>query len=81
MYAPPGKMLVGHKGEGIFHAGFVYAPYVPLMLFPAVVNPNNFSKVLGIMTRYAKKMVNNRFYGVVNVKGLTYVPVSEFLGA
>jgi hypothetical protein len=81
MYAPAGKMLVGHKGEGIFHAGFIYAPYVPLMLFPAVVNPNNFSKVLGIMTRYAKKMVNNRFYGVINVKGLNYTPIAEFLGA
>lgn len=81
MYAPAGKMLVGHKGEGIFHAGFIYSPYIPLMLFPGVTNPNNFSKVLGIMTRYAKKMVNNRFYGVVNVKGLTYTPVAEFLGA
>jgi hypothetical protein len=32
-----------------------------------MVNPNNYSTILGCMTRYAKKMVNNRFFGKVIV--------------
>jgi hypothetical protein len=26
--------------------------------------------IKGIMTRYAKKMVNNRYFGVIDVKGI-----------
>jgi hypothetical protein len=33
-------------------------------------NPFNFTPIKGIMTRYAKKMVNNRYFGVINVSGL-----------
>ena len=66
-YAPANTVLIGHKGDGIFHAGYIYAPYVPLMLVPRMVNPNNYSTILGCMTRYAKKMVNNRFFGKVIV--------------
>jgi hypothetical protein len=78
-YAPAGVVLVGHKGDSIFHAGYIYAPYVPLMLMPKTINPADFKPVMGIMTRYAKKVVNNRFYGKVLVQGLPTVGPSEFL--
>jgi len=78
-YAPAGVVLVGHKGDSIFHAGYIYAPYVPLMLMPKTINPADFKPVMGIMTRYAKKVVNNRFYGKVLVQGLPVASPSEFM--
>jgi hypothetical protein len=69
-YFPAGKVLIGHKGKSLLDAGYVYAPYVPLQLTPTMFNPFNMTPIKGIMTRYAKKMVNNRYFGVIDVKGL-----------
>ena len=69
-YLPAGKILIGHKGKSLLDAGYIYAPYVPLQLTPTMYNPFNFTPIKGIMTRYAKKMVNNRYFGVINVSGL-----------
>jgi len=70
-YLPAGKVVIGHKGKSLLDAGYIYAPYVPLQLTPTMYNPFNFTPIKGIMTRYAKKMVNNRYFGVVNVSGLS----------
>jgi len=70
-YLPAGKVIIGHKGKSLLDAGYIYAPYVPLQLTPTMYNPFNFTPIKGIMTRYAKKMVNNRYFGVINVNGLT----------
>jgi len=69
-YFPPNKVLVGHKGKSLLDAGYIYAPYVPLQLTPTMYNPFNMTPIKGIMTRYAKKMVNNRYFGVITVKGI-----------
>ena len=69
-YFPPNMVLLGHKGNSMLDTGYVYAPYVPLQLTPTMYNPFNFTPIKGIMTRYAKKMVNNRFYGVIQVDGV-----------
>jgi hypothetical protein len=69
-YFPPNKILIGHKGKSLLDAGYIYAPYVPLQLTPTMYNPFNMTPIKGIMTRYAKKMVNNRYFGVIDVRGL-----------
>ena len=69
-YFPAGKILIGHKGKSLLDAGYVYAPYVPLQLTPTMYNPFTMTPIKGIMTRYAKKMVNNRYFGVINVSGV-----------
>ena len=69
-YFPPNTVLMGHKGSSLLDTGYVYAPYVPLQLTPTMYNPFNFTPIKGIMTRYAKKMVNNRFYGRIVVDGV-----------
>lgn len=69
-YLPAGKILIGHKGKSLLDAGYIYAPYVPLQLTPTMYNPFNMTPIKGIMTRYAKKMVNNRYFGLINVSGL-----------
>ena len=69
-YAPSYSMIIGHKGKSLLDTGYIYAPYVPMQLTPTMYNPFNFAPVKGIMTRYAKKSVNNRFYGHVRVDGV-----------
>jgi hypothetical protein len=70
-YAPAWSIIIGHKGKSLLDTGYIYAPYIPMQLTPTIYNPENFAPVKGIMTRYAKKCVNNRFYGAVKVDGLT----------
>jgi hypothetical protein len=69
-YFPPNKILIGHKGKSLLDAGYIYAPYVPLQLTPTMFNPFNMTPIKGIMTRYAKKMVNNRYFATIDVKGI-----------
>jgi hypothetical protein len=69
-YFPANKILIGHKGKSLLDAGYVYAPYVPLQLTPTMYNPFNMTPIKGIMTRYAKKMVNNRYFGIIDVQGI-----------
>jgi hypothetical protein len=69
-YFPAGKILIGHKGKSLLDAGYVYAPYVPLQLTPTMYNPFNMTPIKGIMTRYAKKMVNNRYFGIIECSGI-----------
>ena len=76
-YFPANKCLLGHKGTSLLDTGYVYAPYVPLQLTPTMYNPFNFAPIKGIMTRYAKKMVNNRFYGLITVDGVRTFDIRE----
>jgi hypothetical protein len=76
-YFPAGKILMGHKGTSLLDSGYIYAPYVPLQLTPTMYNPFNFTPIKGIMTRYAKKMVNNRFFGTIDVFGIQTFSLDE----
>lgn len=76
-YSPHWSIIIGHKGKSLLDTGYIYAPYVPMQLTPTMYNPFNFAPLKGIMTRYAKKMVNNRYYGHIRVDGLVHWPVSE----
>jgi len=76
-YSPWYSMIIGHKGKSLLDTGYIYAPYVPLQLTPTMYNPFNFAPVKGIMTRYAKKVVNNRFYGHVRCDGVPHFNIDE----
>ena len=76
-YAPHWSMIIGHKGKSLLDTGYIYAPYVPMQLTPTMYNPMNMAPVKGIMTRYAKKVVNNRYFGAVRVDGLVHWNVAE----
>jgi hypothetical protein len=76
-YSPAYSVIIGHKGKSLLDTGYIYAPYVPLQLTPTMYNPFNFAPVKGIMTRYAKKVVNNRFYGAIRVDGIPTFDVAE----
>ncbi len=69
-YLPAPIVLLGHKGNTFLEAGYIYAPYIPLQLTQTIYDANDFTPRKGIMTRYAKKMVNNRFYGVIYIDNI-----------
>ena len=69
-YSPVNSLIMGHKGKSLLDTGYIYAPYIPMQLTPPIYNPANFAPVKGILTRYAKKTVNNRFYGAIRVDGV-----------
>ena len=77
-YSPYWSIIIGHKGKSLLDTGYIYAPYVPMQLTPTMYNPFNFAPIKGIMTRYAKKVVNNRYYGHVRVDGLVHWSTAEF---
>jgi hypothetical protein len=76
-YAPANTILIGHKGSSILEAGYIYAPYVPMVLTPVMYNPFDFKPIRGIMGRYAKKMVLNRYFGRIYVDGLQTFGIGE----
>jgi hypothetical protein len=76
-YAPANTLLIGHKGSSILESGYIYAPYVPMQLTPVMYNPFDFKPIRGIMTRYAKKMILNRYYGRVFCDGLEVFGIGD----
>ena len=64
-YFPRNKVLLGYKGGSYLETGYVYAPYVPLIVTPTIFAPEDFTPRKGVMTRYGKKMVRSDFYGTV----------------
>ena len=76
-YAPHWSLIMGHHGTSLLDTGYIYAPYVPMALTPTMYNPFNFAPVKGIVTRYAKKLVNNRYYGAIRVDGLVHWNINE----
>ena len=76
-YAPHWSLIMGHHGTSLLDTGYIYAPYVPMALTPTMYNPFNFAPIKGIVTRYAKKLVNNKYYGAIKVDGLTYWNINE----
>jgi len=72
-YFPRNKVLVGYKGGSYLETGYVYAPYVPLIVTPTIFAPEDFTPRKGVMTRYGKKMVRSDFYGTVTVLDLNVI--------
>jgi hypothetical protein len=76
-YSPHWSLIMGHKGDSLLDTGYIYAPYVPMQLTPTIYNTANFAPVKGIITRYAKKMVNSRYYGGIICNGLQTWNIDE----
>ncbi len=69
-------ILMGFRGSQFLETGAVFAPYIPLIMTPLVYDPTNFTPRKGVMTRYAKKVVRNDFYGVITVDSTNWDSVS-----
>jgi len=64
--AEDGNILMGHRGQDFFDAGYVYAPYQPIYTTMAITL-DDFITRKGLATRYAKKMVNPRMYKKISL--------------
>ena len=69
---PNCKILMGFKGSSVLDSGYFYAPYIPLLSTPTVLDPHTFTPNKGIMTRYGKKLIEDGglYYGVLSVSNL-----------
>jgi hypothetical protein len=69
---PNCKILMGFKGSSVLDAGYFYAPYIPLLSTPTVLDPNSFTPNKGVMTRYGKKLIEDGglYYATINVTNL-----------
>lgn len=72
-YFPENKILIGLKGNTFLETGYIYAPYVPLILTPVIYGTEDFVPRRGIMTRYGKKMVRSDFYATVTVMDMNVI--------
>jgi hypothetical protein len=72
-YFPANKILIGLKGDSFLETGYIYAPYVPLILTPVIYAQEDFAPRKGIMTRYGKKMVRADFYATVTVLDMSLI--------
>jgi hypothetical protein len=72
-YFPRNKILVGYKGGSYLETGYVYAPYVPLIVTPTIFAPEDFTPRKGVMTRYGKKMIRSDFYGTVTCLDMSII--------
>ena len=72
-YFPRNQILMGYKGSSFLETGFVYAPYVPLIVTPTIFAPDDFTPRKGVMTRYAKRMVRSDFYGKVIIQHMEVI--------
>lgn len=68
---PAHLCIVGRKGTTFFDTGFVYAPYIEYILSPTVIEDQDFNPRKMISSRFGTKMLNNRFYAVIYMAGLT----------
>lgn len=66
-YFPVNRILIGLKGSTFLESGYIYAPYVPLILTPVIYDTEHYTPRKGIMTRYGKKMVRSDFYATVTI--------------
>ena len=72
-YFSRNKILIGYKGGSYLETGYVYAPYVPLIVTPTIFAPEDFTPRKGVMTTYGKKTVRSDFYGTVTVLDMNVI--------
>jgi hypothetical protein len=67
---PVDGFLCGFKGTSLFEAGYIYAPYMPIMNTQLLVD-ETFTGKQGFATSYGKKLTNGNFYSACQI---TQVP-------
>lgn len=60
-------ILMGYRGPTFMHAGYIYAPYIPVYTTPPLTDPKTFKTSRGMMSRFAKVMVVPEQYAKVSL--------------
>lgn len=66
-------ILLGFRGGSFLQTGAVYAPYIPIMATPTVLDPDDFTPRKAIYTRSAKELVRPQFYGKITCRDLNVI--------
>lgn len=69
-YMKENCILMGYRGSQWLETGAYYSPYIPLIMTPTVLDPDNFTPRKGVMTRYAKGTLRPEYFGKIYVEGL-----------
>ena len=69
-YMKENCILMGYRGSQWLETGAFYSPYIPLIMTPTVLDPDNFTPRKGVMTRYAKGVLRPEYFGRIYVEGL-----------
>jgi hypothetical protein len=69
-YMKENVMLMGYRGSQWLETGAYFSPYIPLIMTPTIMDPDNFTPRKGVMTRYAKGVTRPEFYGKLYIEGL-----------
>lgn len=72
-YMKENVILLGFKGPSFLETGAVYAPFIPLIMSPLVMDADNFTPRKMVSTRYAKTMTRDEFYSKIVIGGLNTV--------
>lgn len=69
---PRGKVLIGRKPQSQIEAAYIHAPYVPVLMTDAILDPTDFTPRKAMLSRYAKHLVEDGqyYYAVLNVRNL-----------
>jgi hypothetical protein len=69
---PRTKVLVGRKGDSNLEAAYIHAPYVPLLMTDAILDPEDFTPRKALLSRYAKHLVEDGqyHYAVLEVRNI-----------
>lgn len=65
-FFPADDFVVGYKGDNLFEAGYVYAPYLPVATTQMLMLAD-FSGQVGWATQYGTDMLNNKFYAAGSI--------------
>lgn len=60
-------ILVGYKGASEIESGYIYAPYIPLIVMDSFFNSENWTWIKSVGSSYAKSTVMTDLYGKVDV--------------
>ena len=74
---PAQYALVGRLGNNAMDSGYIYAPYIEFELGETIKDPQDGNPIKFIRSRVATKMVNNKFYGIVIMKGIKKYEVMQ----
>lgn len=58
----PNTFVLGYKGPNMIDAGYVYAPYMPILTTGMITLADDFAAREGWATTYGTKLINNRLY-------------------
>lgn len=66
-FIPAATSIMGYQGSGMMETGYIFGPYIPLMVTPTFFDSGKFCNVKGVFSQFGKKMVRPEFFVKVTI--------------